>query len=296
MNIASEYTKFFSGLKKDTKEFKVLVDTGNGVGVFEAKTLQQLYPYCTFDILFEEVDGTFANHECNPVIEKEYSVLQKKIIQEDYDFGIAFDGDGDRVTFFTEQGMIPPDIITAIIGTYVANPQEKVGYEVRTSQGVPAYLEKFEIIPCLYPSGHAYIKKYMQEDKAVFAGEKSGHYFYQNLHNTDSSLFTVMNMLALLSSQDRTLQELADEVIGPYVNSGEINYTVSNPDRVLSTIAKEFAEYEVKTIDGVSVYGDDFFFNVRKSNTENLVRINIESIDKKKVQELKTALEKIIAR
>lgn len=295
-DISQEYTKFFSGLKKETKKFNVLIDTGNGMGIFEAKTLQKLFPHCTFDVLFEKIDGRFPNHECNPVIEKEYTVLKRELIQKNYDFSIAFDGDGDRVTFFTQKAMIPPDLITAIIGKFVANEGEKVGFEVRTSQGVPAYLEKYNIIPCLYPSGHAYIKKYMQEDKAVFAGEKSGHYFYQNLHNTDSSLFTVMNMLALLSSQDQSLQELADEVQGPYVNSGELNYPVPNPDVVIELIKKEYKEFDVKTIDGVSVYGKDFFFNVRKSNTENLVRINIESIEKQKVQELQTALEQLIAR
>ncbi|MCA9478035.1 MAG: phosphomannomutase/phosphoglucomutase [Nanoarchaeota archaeon] len=297
-DIQHDYNDFFLKKKgeKKTFSFNILVDTGNGMGTYEMTALKELFKDSHFDILFEKVDGHFPNHECNPVIEKHYEVLKKKLHEGKYDFGMAFDGDADRITFFTEQGLVPPDLITGIIGSNLAKEGEKVGYEVRTSQAIPQLLEKKKIVPCLYPSGHAYIKQHMVQDGAVFAGEKSGHYFYQQLHNTDSSLFTVMQMLHILSSKAKTLSELVKPLQESFVNSGEINYTVTSPDTVLEKVKQEFSNLDVKIIDGVSAYGDGFFFNIRKSNTEPLVRVNIEAKTKEKVKKIKEKIEKIIAR
>ena len=295
-NIQEEYTQFFSRLKKESFAFSVLVDTGNGMGTYEMQAIKKILSNSKFEVLFEKVDGSFPNHECNPIIEKYYSVLQKKLREGKFNFGIAFDGDADRITFFTEKGMIPPDLITGLIGSRYAKAGEKVGFEVRTSQAVPIVLEAENIIPCLYPSGHAYIKQNMIKDGAVFAGEKSGHYFYQVLHNTDSSLFTLINIVHILSVEGKSLDELIAPLRDPFANSGEMNYTVNDANKVLKNIEKEFSFLDIKKIDGISCYDEDFFFNVRKSNTEPLVRVNIEALSQKKVNELKESIERIISR
>ena len=187
--------------------------------------------------------------------------------------------------------------MTGLLGMTLAKPHEKVAYEVRTTRAVKKVLQEHKIVPILCPSGHAYLKRTMKKEGAVFAGEKSGHYFYQILHNTDSALFTVMQVLHLLSSSGKSLSHLL-KPLQLYHNSGELNFSVHNADAALTSLAKEFPKNKFKhiTIDGLSVYGKDFFFNARKSNTEPLLRVNIEADTATKLKVLQAQIEGIISR
>lgn len=293
------YVQFFSQrVKPLSRPFRVAVDVGNGMGGRELAALRKLFPEnLELDVLFEEMDGEFPNHEANPIIESNMTALTDKISSGKYDLGIGFDGDADRVAFFLSDGsLVPCDLITGIIGPAITDKNDRVGFEVRSSQAVKKVLEKKKIIPLLYPSGRAYMISRMRADDTHFAGEKSGHYFYRELSYTDSSLFTIIKMLELLDSQKTSLEALVEPLSEEYFPSGELNYKVSNADHALKVIEAFFFPKADKLlkIDGISVYTEFYFFNIRKSNTEPLVRVNIEGNSPQVVEEVIQQIEKLI--
>lgn len=225
------------------------------------------------------------------------NTLSQKLQEGNYDFGVGFDGDADRIAFFQSNGeMIPCDIITGILGSFIAEKGDRVGYEVRTSQAVKEVLEKKKITPLIYPSGRAYMISKMRSDDAIFAGEKSGHYFYREFAYTDSSLMTLIMMLKLLDEKHTTLEHVVEPLTEDYFPSGEINYNVTDADKALKTIEEFFFAKadKILKIDGISVYTEFYFFNIRKSNTEPLVRVNIEGNSPQVTEEIKEQIEKLI--
>lgn len=299
--INEEYINEIKKISKPLKkQYKILADTGNGMGILEVRALKKIFgEQVHLEVMFAEVDGNFPNHECNPAINDNLKQIVNKIKKSEFDFGVAFDGDADRVIFITNQGqIIPADIMIGIIGSNILREGERVGYEVRSSRVVKEILEKNKIQHFLFPSGAPYIKEGMKKNGVQFAGEKSGHYVYQNLHYTDSSIYTIINVLNIIDKTGKTLEEIAKPLIEKYSNSGEINYEVNDPEYALRAIKKEFEEEakEILEIDGISIYTDNFFFNVRKSNTEPLIRVNIEGNKKEIVNDLKEKIEHIISR
>lgn len=298
-DIQALYLQYFSNKGFPlSRKWKLAVDLGNGMGSYDINVLRKIFgPQLELDVLFEEMDGTFPNHQANPIIEKNMTTLKEKLQNKKYDFGIGFDGDADRIAFFLSDGtMVPGDLMIGVLGSRIAKKGEKVGFEVRTSQAVKEILEKKKIIPLLYPSGRSYIIDRMRRDDAIFAGEKSGHYFYKELAYTDSPLMTVINMLKILDNENHNLEEDVQPLIEKYFSSGEINYDVSDPDKALKTVEDFFFSKadKVLKIDGVSVYTEFYFFNIRKSNTESLVRLNIEGNSPQIVEEIKEQIEKLI--
>jgi len=299
-NILPAYTKYFANKTTPlSKTYRVLTDTGNGMGSLELDTLENIYPaHISLTKLYNELDGNFPNHESNPIKEELYTTLARQLQEGNYDFGIATDGDADRVTFWLPDGrMVPPDIIIALIGSRLARKGERVGFEVRTSRAVPEILHEHEIIPCRYSSGRPYIKAGMERDGAIFAGERSAHYLYQELHNTDSTLLTILHILHLMDEEQKTLAELALPLM-KYPSSGEINLTLERKDAGIAAVKKEFANEakDILEIDGVTVFGEDYFFNVRKSNTEPLLRFIVEADTPERVKELRLRIERILSR
>jgi len=290
-NFFNEYVKYFSKFKKNiTKKMRILVDCGNGMGITEVKALDKLYPNIQFETIFPIIDGSFPNHECNPVKKENLRKLLEEIRIKKYDLGFALDGDSDRVVCVTSSGfVIPSDILIAILANEVCVEGDKVGYEVRTGTSVVEEIQK-KFVPKIYPSGHALIKQGMIKDNCVFAGEKSGHYFYQKFHYCESVLYT---MMLLMTIED--LDKKAKEIISRKYSLEEKNYVVKDKNGVLSLIEKEFSSNKILKIDGLSVYGKSFFFNIRKSNTEDLVRLNIEGDSKKIVDLVLEKIEKIIS-
>lgn len=299
-DIKPSYEHFFCNLAQHLhKTYNIITDTGNGLGTFEFDVLKKAYKKSiSLTQLFATPDGTFPHHESNPIKPEQYTELAKKIQEGNYDFGITTDGDADRVGFWLPNGtMIPPDAIIALIGVYLARKGDKVGFEVRTSRAIPELLKEHNIIPKRYPSGRPYIKEHMQQDGAIFAGERSGHYFYQVLHNTDSSLFTMMQVLHIIDTEQKTLAELVAPLI-KYPTTGEINYSHENKDKAIEKVREEFASEAEKilTIDGISVYGKNYFFNLRKSNTEPLLRLIVEADTTEKMKAVRLRIERTLAR
>ncbi|MGE0793501.1 MAG: phosphomannomutase/phosphoglucomutase [Candidatus Woesearchaeota archaeon] len=295
--ISDEYVKFFSQFAvKLNKKLKIIFDTGNGMGITEVKALKRIYGSMLDEtVMYSIIDGEFPNHECDPSKLKNTEKLQMELARDGYDLGFALDGDADRVVCFTKSGMkIPSDVLTAILAVKTAKKGDKVGFEVRTSQSVVEFLEKEGFVGRLYPSGHSLIKMNMIKDNCVFAGEKSGHYFYQSLHYVESTLLTIMKVIEFYLERD--IEVVAKEIMSKRISLEEKNYTVTDKNKVLELIEKEFSDDKIVKVDGLSVYGLNYFFNIRKSNTENVIRLNIEGLNNKIVSEILERIESIIAK
>ncbi len=294
--IFEDYVTYFSSKSVEIKKpLKIIIDTGNGMGICEVKALKKIMGSSIDEtVLFPVIDGNFPNHECNPIKKDNVKELLEEMKKNRYDLGFAFDGDADRVVCFTSSGlMIPPDIMTAILAKVVCKEGDKVGFEVRTSQSVVEELNDDGFKGQLYPSGHSLIKKHMVKDGTVFAGEKSGHYFYRDLSFTESSLYTVINIIKFYLEND--LEKVAKKIINRRYSIEEKNYVVSDKEKALEVIEKSF-EGEKVNVDGLSIYTEDYFFNIRKSNTENLIRLNVEGANDTIVNEVVKKIETILAR
>lgn len=296
-NIFNNYVNFFSKLAKPlNKKLKIIFDTGNGMGICEVKSLKKIYGENIEEtILFPIIDGDFPNHECNPTKMENVSSLIEEMKKEKYDLGFAFDGDADRVVCFLSNGMkIPSDVLNYIIAKNHCSKGDKVGCDIRTNHAVVSRLEKDGFKVIVYPSGHSLINNMMGKDDCKLAGEKSGHYFYQKLHNNDSSLFSIMNIIEFYCKEK--IDDIVFEIKNERFALDEINYSVVNKDKAISLIEKEFSKFEILKIDGLSVITDEIHFNVRKSNTEDLLRLNIDGISEKVVRDNIKLIEKIISR
>src|SRR3989344_1067735 len=240
--------------------------------------------------LFFQVDMTFPNHEANPLKEETLKDLQNKVREIGADFGIAFDGDADRIGFVDESGQI---IRSDFVGAYLAEewflenePGVKIIYDIRSSRAVPEAIEAAGGQPILSQVGHTFIKQLMRKEEAVFAEERSGHFYFQDFFYAESALLTFLYLLAALSETGEKMSVMTSRY-GKYFSTPELNFTVEDrsPER-LQEIAKHFPDAkEIKWLDGLSVAYDDWWFNLRPSNTEPLMRLMIEGKSQATVNE-----------
>ncbi len=253
----------------------VAIDMANGMGIAEAKVFDGLFQV---DSLFDTLDGSFPNHEANPLKEETYEALQAKMRSGNYDFGVAFDGDADRAGFTDEKGdIVPMDIITALIAKEVlAHEKGVILYDLRSSRAVKEVIEENGGTARMSRVGHAFIKQQMRDEHALFAGELSGHYYFRNNYCAESAALAVLRVANIVSAARQPLSELV-RPIRRYATSGEINSEVRDPSAALERIMTRYHDGHRVALDGVSVEYNDWWFNVRLSNTEPLVRLNIEA-------------------
>ncbi len=253
----------------------IAADYANSMGVIEATPLRDLIK---IDPLFEKLDGSFPNHEANPLKAETLKDLQAKVRSGKYDFGAAFDGDADRVGFLDEKGeIIPMDMITALVAQSILKKRKGIVlYDLRSSWSVAETIRESGGEPRMCRVGHAFIKQQMRDVQAIFAGEMSGHYYFQNNYFTESSAMAVLHVANLLSASDKPLSELI-KPLRRYFKTDEINSRVKDTGAVLDRIRKKYADGKMLEMDGVSVEFADWWFNVRSSNTEPLVRLNMEA-------------------
>ena len=265
------------------KNMRVVFDVGNGmVGLILPKLLERLHLETT--ILFGDIDMTFPNHEANPVKDETLHVLQKTIIEKHADVGFAFDGDGDRVRFMTSSGFaVRGDITIALFAEYFLqnHPGEKIVFDsARSSRVVTERVQEAGGIVVESRVGNTFIKKHMRKESAIFGREVSGHYCHRDFFFAESALLSMLRLLIILSENEK----IADELVKPflrYVSSGEVNVSVAEKDKALDNVVVHYKDaQEVKYIDGVSIVYEDFWFNVRPSNTEPLLRITMEAKEK----------------
>lgn len=284
------------------KPMKVVVDTANGMGYPAIKAFLDNFSQLEVTYLYPELDGNFPNHEANPLKEETLLDLQNKIIELGADFGIAGDGDFDRVSFVDNKGKtIRPDITTALLAQMLLTGREgaKILYDLRSSNITPEEITRQGGIPMQTRVGHSFIKAQMREEKAFFAGEFSGHFYLDVIKGSEHAyfenpLFVILKILELLSENDISLNELTKDLF-IYAHSGEINFEIERPkDEILADIRQEFSQGNLNELDGIRIDYPDFWFSVRASNTEPVLRLIVEGKNEAKMEDIKLRLISII--
>jgi phosphomannomutase len=260
------------------KPLKVVIDAANGMaGTMLPPVLERL-PVEAVRCYFAP-DGSFPNHEPNPLLPENREFIVRKTLEEGADLGIAFDGDADRCFFVDDTGeFVPGDFVTALFAESVLakEPGEKIIYDVRASRAVPDTIERAGGVPLVNRVGHAFIKARMRKDDAAFAGEVSGHYYFRDFSQADSGVIPFLLMLELISKRGR-LSELLVPLRSRYFITGELNTPVPDVALKLQELKEHYADGRISHLDGISVDYDDWHFNVRPSNTEPLLRLNLEA-------------------
>jgi phosphomannomutase len=262
------------------KPLRVVIDAANGMaGAMLPPVLERL-PIEAVRCFFEP-DGTFPNHEPNPLLPENREFIVANTLEEGADFGVAFDGDADRCFFVDDTGeFVPGDFVTALLAASVLEkePGAKIIYDLRASWAVPETVERAGGVPLVNRVGHAFIKHRMREEGAAFGGEVSGHYYFRGFSQADSGVVPFLLMLELVSKRGRKLSEILADYRGRYFLTGELNTPVPDVALKLQELEERFgSEGEVSHLDGVSVDADDWHMNVRPSNTEPLLRLNLEA-------------------
>jgi len=260
---------------------RVVIDAANGMGGVMLPPVLERIPIDAVPYFFEP-DGTFPNHEPNPLLPENREFVIGKVREDGADLGAAFDGDADRCFFIDDTGeFVPGDFVTALLAESMLekNPGAKVIYDVRASWAVPETIERAGGIPLVNRVGHAFIKQRMREEDAVFAGEVSGHYYFRDFFQADSGVIPFLLVLELVSKRGQPLSELLRPYRERYFLTGEINVPVADVAVKLQEIKERFGdEGTVSHLDGISIEAEDWHLNVRPSNTEPLLRLNLEAL------------------
>ena len=269
---------------KDWKPMKLVIDAGNGMS---GKTIPKFFKALEekrgikmeVEEMFFELDGTFPHHDANPLKEENTADLSKKVKELKADLGVAFDGDADRSGYIDENGnIITNDFVATLIAMeYLrTNPGSTILYDVRSSWSFPETVREMGGTAKKCKVGHAYIKEALRKENAIFAGELSGHYYFQENFHTDSGIIAMIMIINLMCAKDKKISDLV-EPLKRYFASGEINSTVKSPEEKMNQLEEKYSSGKVEHIDGISVEFDDWWFNVRKSNTEPTLRLNLEA-------------------
>lgn len=273
---------------------KIVVDAGNGMA---GLLLEDVAKKIGGEIipLYWELDGTFPNHEANPLEEKNMKDVQEAVKQHGADLGIAFDGDADRVCFCDENGVtVPGDISTALIGQEVLKqtPGATILYDLRSSRATKEAIEESGGTAKMCKVGHSNIKAQMRADNAVFAGELSGHYYFTPWY-AESALLAMMHAIRVLKSSGQSVSKVVAPLLR-YAKTPEINFEVEDKEAALNRIKEKYADAEILELDGVTVSYQDWWANVRASNTEPLLRLNMEAKTSELLSEKQQEIEKLI--
>ncbi len=264
------------------KPLNVVIDAANGMAGAMLPPILERLPINAVRCFFEP-DGSFPNHAPNPLLPENRAFIMSKVLEEKADLGIAFDGDADRCFFVDDKGEFAPgDFVTALLAESMLEKEQgaKIIYDVRASWAVPDTIERAGGIPLVNRVGHAFIKQRMREEHALFGGEVSGHYYFRDFHQADSGTIPALLMLELVSKRGRPLSEILRPFREQYFITGELNTPVSDVALKLQELKEHFApQGEISHLDGISVTAKDWHLNVRPSNTEPLLRLNLEALD-----------------
>jgi phosphomannomutase len=263
------------------RPMKVVLDGGNGMaGPMVGPVLDRL-PGLELVKTYWTPDGTFPDHEPNPLLPENRQFIIDKVRAVGADLGIAWDGDADRCFFIDDTGeFVAGDFLTALLAASVLEkrPGADILYDVRASRAVPDTVERLGGRALVNRVGHAFFKTRMRDEGGAFGGEVSGHYYFADFYNADSGTIPALLILELLSKQGKQLSELVGDLRSEYFISGEINSDVADQQAKMDEIAERYSDGELTTLDGISIDFEDWHFNVRPSNTEPLLRLNLESL------------------
>ena len=280
-NLLDAYVNFLVSLfdlSEVSRKLKVVIDAGNGMAGYTAPAVMAKLNVEVIPMYFE-LDGNFPNHEANPIEPNNLKDLQKKVKAVKADIGLAFDGDADRCFLIDEKGdLVSPSALTALIAVreLKRKPGSNIIYNLISSKAVPEVIEENGGIPIRSRVGHSYIKKLMAESGAIFGGEHSGHFYFSDFWRADSGMLAALFALTELGSSKKTLSSLLAPY-NRYFASGEINTEVKDIPSKLQLIRDTYGkDHEIDELDGITISGDKYWFNVRASNTEPLLRLNVE--------------------
>jgi phosphomannomutase len=264
------------------KPFRVVLDAGSGMAGLAAPPLFERLP-CSVTRLCFDIDGTFPNHEANPLLEENRRDITEEVIRQKADIGIAWDGDADRCFFIDGSGeFISGDFVTALLAEafLMKNPGATVIYDLRASHAVRDTAARYGGKALMNRVGHAFIKQRMRQEDGIFAGEVTGHYYFRDFYYADNGFIPALLILELMSKKSKSLRDLLAPYRERYFISGEINTKLKSMSEVpekLAAVAAHYQDAEIAHMDGVSVDYPDWHFNVRASNTEPLLRLNLEA-------------------
>ena len=277
------------------KGVKVIADTGNGM---VGPILHEIYSRLPIEFagMYLDPDGNLPNHGLDPLQPENRAELQARVPVEGFDIGFLFDGDGDRFFAIDDRGeFISGDFLTAILGQYLLEkrPGAKILYDVRASWAVADLITAKGGTPLMERVGHAFIKRRMANEDALFAGEVTGHYYFKDFFYADSGIVPSLLLMELLATRGVKMSDLLAELEAKYFISGEINSKVGDVPGRLAALADRYADGKLEHMDGVSVSYDSWHFNVRGSNTEPLIRLNLESVASP--EEMQTKRDEVLA-
>jgi phosphomannomutase len=260
------------------RPLRVIADTANGMGGLVVPEVFSALPF-DLEIMYPELDGSFPNHPADPIQPENVKDLQRRVTETGADIGLAFDGDADRVFLVDEKAEpISGSTTTAMVAKAMLakHPGSKIIYNLICSRAVPEIVRENGGEPIRSRVGHSFIKGVMAETGAIFGGEHSGHYYFRDNYRADSGLITALVVLELLSATDQPLSEVR-KPFERYAASGEINTEVHEPAAVIERVAAHYADRPIDRLDGLTVDMGPWWFNLRPSNTEPLLRLNLEA-------------------
>ena len=298
--LLSEYVDYllarFPAKTFKKRKLKVVIDAGNGMAGFTAPAVMEKLNIDLVPMYFE-LDGNFPNHEANPIEPENLKALQKRVKKEKADIGLAFDGDADRCFLIDEKGdLVNPSALTALIAVRElrANPGATIIYNLISSKAVPEVILENGGTALRSRVGHSYIKSLMAESGAIFGGEHSGHFYFGNFWRADSGMLAALYALAELMASDKPLSNLL-KPYNRYFASGEINSKVKDVKKSINLIREKYQGiYQVDELDGLTITADSWWFNLRPSNTEPLLRLNVEANTEKQMAEIRDTVLALI--
>jgi len=298
--VKDEYVEFLKTYTQDYSNLKIAVDCSNGMAGFLIKKFLGKKPI----YLYDDMDGTFPNHEPNPLIEENVEDLKKAVLENACDIGVIFDGDADRVMFVDEKGkFISPDLIIGLMGHYFLEKEKGAVLEdIRTSKAVKEYVENLGGKMHTWRVGRAYASPKLRDIKGIYGGELAGHYYFRDFFYSDSGIMAaliVLNLLSKFKDEGKSMSELISG-ISKYANSGEINFKIEQKLEAMEALKDYFVAeeepMEIMDFDGYRLEFKNWWFNVRPSNTEPYLRFlaeaDNEDILKQKIEEVKTIIKK----
>ncbi len=285
----------------DLRPLKVAVDAGNGMAGHTAPAVFGAISSITLAPLYFELDGTFPNHEANPLDPANLVDLEAHVVETGADIGLAFDGDADRCFVVDEKGHpVSPSAVTALVAGRELGREigATVIHNLITSRAVPELVAERGGTPVRSRVGHSYIKALMADTGAIFGGEHSAHYYFRDFWGADSGMLAALHVLAALGEQQRPLSDVMADY-HRYEASGEVNFTVTDAESCVDEVLRSFGQriHSIDHLDGVTVdLGEGSWFNLRMSNTEPLLRLNVESRSTEEVDEIVGQISKVLAR
>ncbi|MEE2886601.1 MAG: phosphomannomutase/phosphoglucomutase [Planctomycetota bacterium] len=296
VDVKQDFVDHIASFAADLAPVKIVVDYANGMGVNEAPEIFAKFPQIEVIPLFEELDGTFPNHEANPLYEPNLDDLRAAIKEHEAPLGIAFDGDADRCAFVDEAGRtVHADLATVILARdmLARHPGKGIIYDLRSSKVLPEEIARLGGRPIRERVGHSFMKETMRATDCIGGGELSGHFYFAENYFTDCGVLACLLVLVQLSKEGLTLKEAADP-LRRYYGTGEVNFRVEDKEALMGQIEAAFPEGEVDYLDGVTVTCSDWWVNVRPSNTEPYLRMCLEADREEVMLEKKAALFEIL--